>query len=71
MFLTTAIGQGVIRWHISTKNQEGRLKFIAVMFFERSTFFFALCFFVGISLFFVPNPGVKEIAGKIYPFIAA
>lgn len=71
MFLTTAIGQGVIRWHISTKNQEGRFKFIAVMFFERSTFFFALCLFVGISLFFVPNPGVKEIAGKIYPFIAA
>lgn len=50
MFLTSAIGQGVIRWHISTKNQQGRLKFLAVIFFERATFVFALCAIVAISL---------------------
>ena len=51
MFLTTAMGQGVIRWHISTKDQEGRFKFLAVMFFERSTFLFALLFAITASIF--------------------
>ncbi|MBW2201510.1 MAG: flippase-like domain-containing protein [Deltaproteobacteria bacterium] len=71
MFLTTAMGQGVIRWHISTKDQEGRFKFLAVMFFERSTFLFALLFAITASIFFVPNPKVNEIAGKFSPLLAA
>jgi uncharacterized protein (TIRG00374 family) len=71
MFLTTVIGQSVIRWHISTKNQEGRLKFIAVMFFERSSFLFALFFAVLISLSFVKNPAFKEIKNSILPLATA
>jgi len=71
MFLTTAVGQSVIRWHFSTKNQEGRLKFIAVMVFERSTFFFALFLAVLISFFVVPSSNVTIIANYIYPLLSA
>lgn len=70
MFLPTAIGQSVIRWHLSTKNQKGRLKFIAVMFFERSTFFFALCLAVVLSFLFVTTPKVKEVARDLYPLLS-
>jgi len=66
MFLTSAIGQGVIRWHISTKNQQGRLKFLAVMFFERSTFLFALCSVVAVSVILAQPPTAREIARSIY-----
>ena len=71
MFLTTAVGQSVIRWHLSTKHQEGRLKFITVMVFERSTFFFALFSAVLISFLVAPNLNGKITAGYIYPLLAA
>lgn len=71
MFLTTAVGQGVIRWHLSTKHQEGRLKFITVMVFERSTFFFALFTAAFISFLVVPDRNVKIISGYMYPLLAA
>ena len=71
MFLTTAIGQSVIRWHLSTKHQEGRLKFIAVMFFERSTFFFALFSAVFLSFIVAPGLNVKLFSVYIYPLLAA
>jgi len=69
MFLTTAVGQGLIRWHISTKNQKGRSNFLVVMIFERSTFLFALCSAVMISLVFTPGLDVKNISDKIYPLL--
>jgi uncharacterized protein (TIRG00374 family) len=69
MFLTTAVGQGVIRWHMTTKNQEGRLKFLAVMLFERSSFLFALLFAFLVSTFLVPNAKAQEITNRIYPFL--
>jgi len=71
MFLTTAIGQGVIRWHLSTKNQEGRLKFLAVMFFERSTFLFALCLAFALSVLLLPDTRAQDITDSIYPFVIA
>lgn len=66
MFLTSAIGQSVIRWHISTKNQQGRLKFLAVIFFERATFIFALCSIVTLTLILAQPPVPREIAGSIF-----
>lgn len=71
MFLTTAVGQSVIRWHLSTKHQEGRLKFITVMIFERSTFFFALFSTVLVSFLIAPSLNDKIIAGYTYPLLAA
>lgn len=70
MFLTTAIGQSVVRWHISTKNQEGRPKFISVMIFERSSFMFALFSVVMISTLFLKSPMVSEIAEITLPFLS-
>ncbi len=71
MFFTTAIGQSVIRWHISTKNQEGRSKFVAVMLFERSSFLFVLFFIVMISLVLVANPVAKTILYTTLPLLVA
>ena len=69
MFLTTAVGQGVIRWHISTKNQAERIKFISVMVFERSTFLLVLLFTVLFSSFFIALSDIHTILNKLYPFL--
>ena len=71
MFLTTAVGQSVIRWHLSTKHQKGRLRFVAVMVFERSTFFFALFWAVLISFLVAPDLNAKIMTAYIYPLLAA
>ena len=71
MFLSAPVGQGLIRWHLSTKNQGGRVKFLAVMLFERSTFLFALCLACVISLMLAPNGKAHEITDKTYPFLLA
>ena len=69
MFLTSAIGQSVIRWHISTKNQEGRFKFLAVMVFERSSFLFVLFMTIGISLLLANNSNALTVAYNILPLL--
>ena len=69
MFLTTAVGQGVIRWHISTKNQAGRIKFISVMLFERSSFVFALLLAVMLSSSFITSPDLQPVLIQLYPFL--
>ena len=69
MFLTTAVGQSVIRWHLSTKHQAGRIKFITVMVFERSTFFFALFSAVLISFMAESGLNINIISGYIYPLL--
>ena len=71
IFLTAAVGQGVMRWHMTTKNQVGRFKFLAVMIVERSTFLCALLLSMAISLVFVQHPNVKEISDGLYPFVIA
>jgi uncharacterized membrane protein YbhN (UPF0104 family) len=42
-FLSSAVGQGLIRWYSSTKNQDNRGKFITVMILERATFLVVIC----------------------------
>jgi len=69
MFLSSAIGQSVVRWHMSTKNQEGRTKFIAVMFFERSTFFFILLLALTVTLKISANQITDKIFDTVYPFL--
>ncbi len=69
MFLTSTIGQSVIRWHISTKNQEGRYRFIAVMVFERSSFLLVLFVTAGISLMLAHNDDVLSVTYQIFPFL--
>ena len=69
MFLSTVIGQSVVRWHISTKNQEGRIRFIAVMLFERSTFFFILLLALTVTLKISSSQITGKIFATVYPFL--
>jgi uncharacterized protein (TIRG00374 family) len=68
LILTTAVGQGVVRWYQTTKNQEGKLNFLPVMVFERSSFLFTLCFFIAASWFFLVNPNSRAFGKNILPF---
>jgi hypothetical protein len=69
MFLSTPVGQGLIRWHLSTKNQAGRVQFLAVMVFERSTFLFALCLSCLISAILTANGRAHEILDHSFLFL--
>lgn len=66
-FLTSAVGQGIIRWYSSTKNQDNRGKFITVMILERASFLFVLCAFVLILQSALTSTGIGKIAHFIYP----
>jgi uncharacterized protein (TIRG00374 family) len=71
MFLSTAIGHGVIRWYKVTKNQNGRSKFLAVMALERLTFLFAILLTSILSLHLLSNPQLNALENKILPFLWA
>lgn len=66
-FLTSAVGQGIIRWCSATRNHDNRGKFITVMVLERTTFLFVLCFSVLALQFTLTSPGAGAIAQLIYP----
>lgn len=66
-FLTPAVGQGVIRWHSSTKNQDNRSKFIAVMILERASFLFILCVSVLLLQAAMKSTALGKITHFIYP----
>lgn len=71
MFLSTAIGHGVVRWFKVTKNQNGRSKFLIVMILERLTFFFAIFCASILSLNLLSNPQLKAIEHNILPILWA
>lgn len=66
-FLTPAVGQGIIRWYTSTKNQSHRGKFITVMILERSTFLFVLCFAVLVFQYTLTSRNAGAIGHVVYP----
>ncbi|MGD9332691.1 MAG: lysylphosphatidylglycerol synthase transmembrane domain-containing protein [Desulfobacterales bacterium] len=65
--LTPAVGQGLIRWYRSTKNQDQRENFITVMVLERASFLFVLCFAVLVLQFTLRSAGATAIAQLVYP----
>ena len=71
MFLSTAIGHGVVRWYKVTKNQNGRSKFLTVMVLERLTFLFAIFCASILSLNLISNPQLKAFEQKILPILWA
>lgn len=71
MFLSTAIGHGVVRWYKVTKKQSGRPKFFTVMVLERLTFLFAILCASILSLNLVSNPQLKAFEQKILPILWA
>lgn len=71
LFLSTAIGHGVVRWYKVTKNQNGRSKFLTVMVLERLTFLFAIFCASILSLSLLSNPQLEAIEHKILPILWA
>ena len=69
MFLSTAIGHGVVRWHKVTKDQNGRSKFIVVMILERLTFLFAILCVTIFSITVLSNSQLKALEHKILPIL--
>ena len=71
MFLSTAIGHGVVRWYRVTKDQNGRSKFLTVMVLERLTFLFVIFCAAIFSLNLVSNPHLIAFEHKILPVLWA
>jgi uncharacterized protein (TIRG00374 family) len=71
MFLSTAVGHGVVRWYKVTKNQNGRFKFLIVMVLERLTFIFAIFCTSILSLHLLSNPQLNALEHKILPILWA
>jgi uncharacterized protein (TIRG00374 family) len=68
-FLTTAVGQGLIRWYISTKKQEGRYKFFAVMLADRFLFLLVLLLAISTAVSTLPNHDLPTNITSIIPYI--
>jgi glycosyltransferase 2 family protein len=71
LFLTAVVGQGVIRWHQTTKDQAKKLDFLPVMVFERASFLFVLCLFIVVSGSFLVNPASHALGKSLFPFALA
>jgi uncharacterized protein (TIRG00374 family) len=69
MFLTTAVGHGIVRWYKVTKNQNERSKFISVMILERLTFLLAIFCATIFSISVLSNPELKAIEQRILPIL--
>ena len=67
LLLTTAVGQGVVRWYRTTKHQKNKLAFLPVLIIERASFFFSLCLFIVGSWFFLANADSRELGNRLLP----
>jgi len=54
-FLTTAIGQGILRWHFSSRDDDDRIVYVAIMVIERLSFLLSLLLTVAIAMQFISN----------------
>lgn len=70
-FLTSAVGQGLIRWFSTTKDQKDRSKFITVMVFERASFLLVLCLAVVLLQLAMPPQAAMGFQRLIYSLAAA
>jgi uncharacterized membrane protein YbhN (UPF0104 family) len=70
LFIPTAMGREAVRWYKVTKNQSGRLLFLASTIFERSLFILVLILFGTIPLFFYSlNAEIVSLRIKILPIL--
>ena len=53
MFLSSAVGQSVIRWYYTTKDADHRFRFVATIFYERASFLLAIVGFLLISSLYI------------------
>ena len=68
-FLSSAVGQGIIRWYSSTKNQDNRGKFITVMILERATFLFVLCTIILVLQLTMVSRSPEMLSVVVYPLV--
>lgn len=71
LLLTTAVGQGVVRWYRTTKHQKNKLNFLPVLIVERASFLFVVCLFIIVSSRFLVNADSREIGNHLLPFAVA
>jgi hypothetical protein len=69
MFLSSAVGQSVIRWYYTTKNSENRWRFVSTILFERASFAFALITFLLISGLLLTSHNLNALANQILYFL--
>ena len=70
IFLPSALGIEVVRWYKITRNQNGRVLFLAVTMFERLTYLFILFCFSVIPLYgYAPASNVAFLRIKILPLV--
>ncbi len=70
LFLPSAVGKDAVRWYKITRNQEGRVFFLASTVFERLTFLVTLHLFSLIPLFFYSShPQIATLRAQISPTV--
>lgn len=70
LFLPSAAGREIIRWLKVTRNQRGRVFFIASIVFERLTFLLVLCLCVAIPLLLQkPDSEIMILRTRILPVV--
>jgi uncharacterized protein (TIRG00374 family) len=69
LFMPSVVGKEAIRWYKVTRNQSGRIFFLASTVFERLTFISILLLFGFIPLFFyTSNSAINALRMRIFPF---
>jgi uncharacterized membrane protein YbhN (UPF0104 family) len=70
LFLPSAIGPEFVRWYKVTRNQTGRVFFLASIVFERLTFFLVLILFGMMPLFlFNQQPEIAVLRTRLMPIV--
>ena len=70
LLLPSAVGPELVRWYKITRNQGGRVFFLAVTAFERLTFVFLLLLSALIPLLvYSSNPGIAQLRVRLLPFL--
>jgi uncharacterized membrane protein YbhN (UPF0104 family) len=69
-FLTAPVGQGIVRWHLTTEGREGRSKFIAVMVVERAGFLFALLTLAATAMLLLDSPMLRAFHAPAFPWVS-
>jgi len=69
LFLTTAVGHGVVRWHKVTKDQGDRAKFITVIALERLTFLLVVLWAAILSITLISGSQLESLKDGLLPLL--
>jgi len=71
MFLTSFVGQGVIRWHNTTKGQGEKVEFVVLIIIERISYFFAIIIAIYTSSVFAASLKLNPHLQDFYSILRA